>query len=109
MQFELRTDKIGGPSAGLMFALGIYNALTPGDLTQGYKIAGTGTISTDGRVGPVGGVKYKIAAAEKAGAKVFLAPQDNFEEAQKYARKLRVVPVRTFKEAVEALRALPPA
>jgi PDZ domain-containing protein len=67
---------------GLMFSLGVYNAVTDDDITRGHKIAGTGTISTDGTVGAVGGVKYKVLAAEKAGAEVFLVPQDNTAEAQ---------------------------
>jgi PDZ domain-containing protein len=108
-EVNLQTKDIGGPSAGLMFALGVYNAVAPTDITKGHKIAGTGTISTDGKVGPVGGVKYKVTAAERAGAEIFLAPQENLEEAKKQARTIRVVPVRTFKEALAALDALPPA
>ena len=55
---------VGGPSAGLMFTLAVYNAVTPTDITGGRKIAGTGTISLDGTVGPIGGVEQKVAAAE---------------------------------------------
>jgi Lon-like protease len=70
-------DSIGGPSAGLVFALSVYDTLTPGSLTGGDVIAGTGSITPDGAVGPIGGVRQKIAAAEEAGAEVFLVPRDN--------------------------------
>ena len=106
---NLQTKDIGGPSAGLMFALGVYNAVVTEDITKGHRIAGTGTITTEGKVGAVGGVKYKVAAAEKAGAAIFLVPHDNLEEATGRARAITVVPVRTFDEAVAALNALPPA
>jgi PDZ domain-containing protein len=108
-QIEIKTQDIGGPSAGLMFALGIYNAVSPIDITKGHKIAGTGTISTDGKVGPVGGVRYKVEAAEKAGAELFLAPRDNDDEARQAARKLRVVAVGSFDEALATLMSLPEA
>jgi PDZ domain-containing protein len=103
-ELDLQTKDIGGPSAGLMFALGVYNAVTPGDLVQGRKIAGTGTISSDGKVGAVGGVRYKVTAAEKAGVSIFLAPQDNYDEARGAARKMRVMPVAAFKDALQALQ-----
>jgi PDZ domain-containing protein len=109
VDLDLRTREIGGPSGGLMFALGIYNAVTEGDITNGNRIAGTGTITTDGRVGAVGGVKYKVLAAEKAGASLFLVPQDNYSEATAGPSKLKVVPVGTFDEALAALRDLPAA
>jgi PDZ domain-containing protein len=110
-ELDLETRDIGGPSAGLMFALGVYNAVAPGDITQGHKIAGTGTITTDGTVGAVGGVKYKVVAAQRAGAELFLAPADDYEEARQAAGdgKLKVVPVKTFDDALAALAALPPA
>ena len=72
---------IGGPSAGLMFALAIYDTLTPGSLTEGRTIAGTGTIDPEGRVGPIGGIQQKIAGARDAGAQLFLVPPDNCDEA----------------------------
>ena len=74
-------DAIGGPSAGLMFSLGIYDTLTPGSLTGGAVVAGTGTIDQDGKVGPIGGIQQKIAAAREAGAELFLVPPDNCAEA----------------------------
>jgi Lon-like protease len=74
-------DDIGGPSAGLIFSLGVYDTLTPGSLTGGTDIAGTGTITGNGRVGPIGGIQQKIVAAADAGAKVFLVPPDNCDSA----------------------------
>jgi PDZ domain-containing protein len=106
-ELDLKTKDIGGPSGGLMFALGVYNAVTPGDITHGRKIAGTGTIATDGDVGAVGAVRFKVMAAEKAGAEVFLVPADNYQEASGVARRLHLIPVRTFAEALNALRRLP--
>lgn len=104
---DISTHDIGGPSAGLMFALGIYNALTDTDITHGHKIAGTGTISTDGKVGAIGGAKYKVVSAEGVGAELFLVPTDNYEEAKKAAKTIKVVPVATFDDALKALANLP--
>ena len=73
--------EIGGPSAGTMFALAIYDKLTPGQLTGGKKIAGTGEITADGVVGPIGGIRQKMAGADNAGASIFLVPADNCSEA----------------------------
>ena len=72
---------IGGPSAGLMFSLGIYDTLTPGSLTGGQTIAGTGTMDASGSVGPIGGIQQKIVGARDAGAKLFLVPPDNCKDA----------------------------
>ena len=74
-------DNIGGPSAGLMFSLGIYDTLTPGSLTDGATVAGTGTINGAGKVGPIGGIQQKIVAARDAGAGLFLVPPDNCADA----------------------------
>lgn len=74
-------NDIGGPSAGLMFSLAVVDKLSPGELTGGKFIAGTGTIDSQGEVGPIGGITHKIAAAADAGAKVFLVPEDNCAEA----------------------------
>jgi len=114
---KVRTDEIGGPSAGLMFSLEIYNQLTSEDLTRGYQIAGTGTIDEQGNVGPIGGIEQKIVAADKAGAEIFLAPNEkgsktsNYRDALKTARdiktKMKIVPVDTFDEAVHYLEKLP--
>lgn len=100
---------IGGPSAGLMFALTVYNEVTPEDLTGGRLIAGTGTINLQGAVGPIGGVEQKVAAAEAAGAEYFLVPSANYADAQRVARRIKVVEVTTIEEAIEFLRSLPPA
>lgn len=105
-ELTLETKDIGGPSAGLMFALGIYNAVAPADITRGHKIAGTGTITTDGRVGAVGGIRYKAISAEKAGAELFLTPADNADEARSAAHRMRVVPVADFQSALAALETL---
>jgi PDZ domain-containing protein len=107
-ELDLETRDIGGPSAGLMFALGIYNAFSETDITRGLKIAGTGTINTDGRIGAVGGVKYKAMSVQRARADVFLVPQDNFDEARANAGRVKVVPIRTFRDALDALASLSP-
>jgi PDZ domain-containing protein len=70
-------DSIGGPSAGLIFATAVYDTLTPGALTGGHDVAGTGTINTQGQVGPIGGIEQKIVAAADAGAELFLVPPAN--------------------------------
>jgi Lon-like protease len=100
---KFRTGSIGGPSAGLMFALGLYDRLTPDDLTGGKQIAGTGTIQCDGSVGPIGGIEEKIAGAERAGAEIFLAPEADAPAAKKVAHDLTVVSVATFDDAVDYL------
>ncbi|HEU5013572.1 MAG TPA: site-2 protease family protein [Roseiflexaceae bacterium] len=106
---EITPQKIGGgPSAGLMFTLTIYNMLTPGDLTGGHHIAGTGTISLEGSVGPIGGVAQKVAGAEQAGAEYFLSPPENYEAARRAARTIKVVRIATLDEALAFLRSLPP-
>ena len=74
------TKDVGGPSAGMMFALGIYDLLTPGELTGGQKVAGTGTIDPSGQVGPIGGIAQKLVGARSAGARWFLAPAANCAE-----------------------------
>jgi PDZ domain-containing protein len=104
---EVRPQKIaGGPSAGLMFTLTIYNLITPEDLTGGRRIAGTGTIDLEGRVGPIGGVEQKVASAERAGAVYFLVPPENYEAARRVARRIRVVKVATAQEAIEFLQGI---
>lgn len=70
-------DNIGGPSAGLMMSLAIFDTLTPGSMTDGFDVAGTGTITPAGKVGPIGGIQQKIAAARDAGADLFFVPADN--------------------------------
>jgi PDZ domain-containing protein len=97
---------VGGPSAGLMFTLAVYNAVTPNDITSGRKIAGTGTINLDGTVGPIGGVQQKVAAAEAAGAEYFLAPVENYADARSVTQKIKVVKVATVDEALAFLKGL---
>ena len=103
---DFTPGNIAGPSAGLMFALSIYDQLTPEDLTGGRQIAGTGTIECDGGVGPIGGVEEKVAGAERAGAEIFLAPTVNFAAARAVAGDMKIVEVSTFSDAVEYLEGL---
>ncbi|HEX5368721.1 MAG TPA: S16 family serine protease, partial [Dehalococcoidia bacterium] len=95
----------GGPSAGLMFTLTLYNALTPSDLTKGYRIAGT--IDLDGNIGAIGGVQQKVAAAERSGAEYFLVPVDNYADAAAMASHIKVIKVATLDDAVSFLNSLP--
>ena len=97
------TDNIGGPSAGLMFTLALYDQLTPDDLTGGREIAGTGTIECGGEVGAIGGIEQKIAGAEAEGAEVFLAPSGNFDQAQAAAGDISVIEVANFNDALHYL------
>jgi PDZ domain-containing protein len=76
----IQLENVGGPSAGQMFALGIIDKLTPGELTGGQDVAGTGTITGDGTIGPIGGIRQKMYGAVRAGADYFLAPVDNCDE-----------------------------
>lgn len=79
-EVHVELDRVGGPSAGMMFALGIIDKLTPGDMTGGKHIAGTGTMSPDGTVGAIGGIDQKLYGARSAGATLFLAPAANCDE-----------------------------
>ena len=102
------SDDIGGPSAGLIFSLAIYDTLTPGSLIDGNDIAGTGTISPDGSVGPIGGIQQKIVASVDAGAKIFLVPPDNCGSAlgsQIDDEEIRLVKATSLKSAVDSVRA----
>lgn len=100
-------DDVGGPSAGLMFSLGIVDKLTPTDLTGGRTIAGTGTIDDEGTVGPIGGIAQKMRGAKRDGATVFLAPADNCPEAAANAVPgLELVKVSTIGDALAALQKL---
>jgi PDZ domain-containing protein len=96
---------IGGPSAGMMFALGIIDKLTAGNLTDGRFIAGTGEIDATGGVQPIGGIQQKMAGARNAGATIFLAPAGNCADTQgAVPAGLRVVRVSTLAGAVQALQ-----
>ncbi|WP_395570962.1 S16 family serine protease [Streptomyces sp. BK79] len=104
---ELRLEDVGGPSAGLLFSLGIVDKLSAGDLTGGKVVAGTGTITTGGKVGAVGGVPLKTQAARRDGATVFLVPKAECSDARaELPRGLRLIPVTTLKGAVDSLKAL---
>lgn len=101
---DITLEDVGGPSAGLMFALAIVDRLTPGDLAGGTHIAGTGEITDRGEVGPIGGITFKLAAAKDAGAQVFLVPAGNCGEAVAAAPDgLSLVKVGTLDEAISAL------
>jgi Lon-like protease len=102
-EVTISSGDIGGPSAGLMWAVGVTDVLTPGDLTEGRSVAGTGTVALDGSVGPIGGVRLKIVAAEEAGAEVFLVPAANMTEARGAGERIRLVSVATVEQAVDAL------
>lgn len=108
--FEVKVNlgqDIGGPSAGTMFALAIVDKLTPGPLTNGKHIAGTGVIDGNGKVGPIGGIQQKIAGAKEKGATVFLVPADNCAAAaQASVKGIQLVRVATLRDAVDALNTL---
>jgi PDZ domain-containing protein len=99
---------IGGPSAGLVFSLAIYDLLTPGALTGGRDIAGTGTIDINGNVGEIGGIQQKIAGAYDDGARIFLVPAANCAEAagSSLADNVELIKVATLDQAVASLKAL---
>ncbi|TPW75868.1 YlbL family protein [Schumannella soli] len=104
---ELKLDKVGGPSAGMMFALGIVDKLTPGAMTGGEHIAGTGTIDAAGDVGAIGGIRQKMYGAQRAGATFFLAPRSNCDEVVGHIPSgLTVYSVSTLKQAETAVAAI---
>jgi Lon-like protease len=105
VEVTIETENIGGPSAGLMFALSIIDRLTPEDLTAGRRIAGTGEISADGAVLPIGGAAEKLIAARRQGATVFLIPRDNCRDVRgRVPGGLRLVQVATLEDALRFLR-----
>ena len=105
---RIDTGSIGGPSAGLAFALDVLEELGH-DVDRGYRVAATGELETDGTVLPIGGVKQKTIGARRAKVDVFLVPAgDNAKEASRYAGHLRVIPVESFRQALQALATLPP-
>lgn len=102
---RLQLDNVGGPSAGMMFALGIIDTLTPGELNGGEKIAGTGTIDAAGVVGPIGGIRQKLYGARDAGATVFLAPESNCDEVVGHVPDgLKVFRTGTLEESLDILK-----
>ena len=103
-EVDIKTGNVGGPSAGLMMALNVYNNLIPEDITNSLVVAGTGTIEIDGSVGPVGGIKQKVIAAKRAGAELILVPTANFEEALPMATESTdIVPIDSFEEALKVI------
>lgn len=124
---SMKTEDIGGPSAGLMFTLEILDQLLEEDLTKGYAIAGTGEMLVDGSVGRIGGIDYKVIAADRDGMEIFFAPDDeitpemkakypdlesNYATAVKTAKeiktKMKIVPVKTIDDAIAYLKKLQP-
>ena len=104
VQVNLKLADVGGPSGGMMFALGIYDKLTPGQLTGGKYIAGTGTIDSSGAVGPIGGIQQKMFGAADAGAKYFLAPAENCDEVTGHTPTgLTVLKIKNFQDALSAV------
>jgi PDZ domain-containing protein len=104
---DFNLANVGGPSAGLMFSLAVVDKLTTGDLAGSNFIAGTGTISVDGKVGQIGGITHKMVAAHAAGATVFLVPAKNCYEANSdNPSGMRLVKVETLSQAVDALHAI---
>ena len=104
---NIRLQNVGGPSAGMMFALGIYDKLTPGELTGGEHIAGTGTIGGSGEVGAIGGIVQKMYGAQGAGADWFLAPTANCSEVVGHIPAgLEVFSVATLDDAIDAVEAI---
>lgn len=120
---DFHVDNIGGPSAGLMFTLEIYEQLVEKDLRKGKDIAGTGTIDSDGNVGRISGIDKKVASADKKGAQIFFAPNDtltkqdekenddiksNYQEAKiaadKLDSKMKIIPVKTLQDTIDYLK-----
>jgi PDZ domain-containing protein len=104
VDIEIDAGNIGGPSAGLAFALDIIDELG-GDIDRGRKIVATGELTLDGEVLPIGGVKQKAIGAREAGADIFLVPEGNFEDAKKATDDLEIIPVANIEEALSALAA----
>jgi Lon-like protease len=104
-KIDFNLANIGGPSAGLMFSLAVVDKLTTGDLNGGKFVAGTGTITGDGKVGPIGGITHKMYAAQQAGATVFMVPADNCDEAKSaHDDDLRLIKVEDLTGAIDALK-----
>ncbi len=104
LKVKINLGDVGGPSAGLPFALDVLQELGT-NVDRGLKVVATGEIGIDGTVGPIGGVKQKTYGARRAGADVFLVPAgENAAEARRYAGNLRIIPVTSFQQALSALR-----
>lgn len=104
-QIKIALKETGGPSAGLVFALGLIAKLAPADFIKNRKLAGTGTIDDAGRVGPIGGVDQKLIGARRAGAQIFLLPFANCSDMTRQPKGLTVIPVRDLAQAISLLSA----
>lgn len=103
----IEVGNVGGPSGGQILALAIYDKLTPGSLTGGEKIAGTGTVDAEGVIGPIGGIRQKMYGAIRAGAKWFLAPSDNCDEVVGHIPDgLQVIKVSNIQDSLKAVKAI---
>ena len=108
LKVQIDLGGVGGPSAGLPFALDVLELLGH-NVDHGYRVAATGELDLDGTVGEIGGMKQKTFGARQAGVDVLLAPAgDNATEAKRYAGSLKVIPVESFQQALRALATLPP-
>ena len=105
VDIDFNIQGVGGPSAGLIFAVGVVEKMTPEDLLRGRKIAGTGSITPNGQVGAIGGIEEKMIGASRKGATIFLAPRENCPDIKHIPKGLKVIPVSTLSEAIAALRA----
>lgn len=106
-EVKIQLENVGGPSAGMMFALGIIDKLTPGELNGGEEVAGTGTITSDGLVGAIGGIRQKLYGARDAGARYFLAPESNCNEVVGHVPDgIEVFSVATLEQSMTALDAI---
>ncbi|SET85815.1 PDZ domain-containing protein [Salinibacillus kushneri] len=115
-EVKINSREIGGPSAGLMFSLEIFDQLTEKDYTKGKQVCGTGTINNDGEVGSIGGIDQKVVASDNDGCNIFFAPNEggrensNYEVATETGKKIDtnmdIVPVDTFQDAIEYLQEL---
>jgi PDZ domain-containing protein len=104
---KIQLQNVGGPSAGQMFALGIIDKLTPGSLTGGAKVAGTGTIDAAGDIGAIGGIRQKLYGARNAGATWFLAPYSNCNEVTGHIPSgIKVLAAKTLDDSLSALKAI---
>lgn len=103
IDIEIESGRVSGASAGLVFALEIVNRLTPEDITSSRKIAATGTISPNGKIGPVEGADLKVVAAQRAGAEVFICPKESLPEVKAQNLDIEVFGVESLKETLEVL------
>jgi PDZ domain-containing protein len=106
-EIDIQVGNVGGPSAGQMLALAIYDKLTPGELTGGKRVSGTGTINLDGKIGPIGGAKQKMYGARRAGHEWFLVPSENCDQVLgNIPEGLNVVKVSTIQDSLRAVKAI---